>query len=163
DDRSTGALAGDLADRLARLPRRFVGDGTGVDDHRAAEVFGSCQLTDDFALVGVEAAAEGEDFGRSSPVYGGGGARRCGGSLGGVCTVPLRRLGGHLPRKRGRIGDCLAHAKLRSREGAGERSASSISPVKLKAAGPVITMWSSALRHSMWSTPPSSSTSAARS
>src|SRR3546814_8166111 len=65
DDLGVGVLAPCLADRLARLALGLAGDGAGVHDDGVVE---SCRLgvdAHDFGFVGVEAAAEGENAGRS--------------------------------------------------------------------------------------------------
>src|SRR5205085_2446355 len=49
------------ADRLARLAHRLAGHRAGVEHHRVGEPVGGRLLADDLALVGVEAAAEGDD------------------------------------------------------------------------------------------------------
>ena len=51
-----------LADRLARLPHRFGRDRAGVDDHRLLQPRFGRAGADHLGFIGVEAAAEGDDF-----------------------------------------------------------------------------------------------------
>ena len=60
DDPRSRPLAHRTSDRLPRLPFRLGRHGAGVDDHRIGQT--GRMVADDLALVGVQPAAEGEDF-----------------------------------------------------------------------------------------------------
>jgi hypothetical protein len=61
NDRYAGSLTGSTANCLARLPLGLRRDRTGVDDHGVGQRSGV--VANHLAFVGVQAAAEGEDFG----------------------------------------------------------------------------------------------------
>ncbi len=61
DDGGGRAFALGAADGLAGLALGLGGDRAGVDDHGVGQVRGVA--ADDLALVGVQAAAEGQDLG----------------------------------------------------------------------------------------------------
>ena len=60
--RRAGPFALQPADRLARLAHRFGGHGAGIDHHGVAQLRLAGARLDRLALIGVEAAAEGDDF-----------------------------------------------------------------------------------------------------
>ena len=58
---SGGLFAPDAADALARLAHRFCRHRAGIDRDRVIEPGGARVAADDFRLVGIEAAAKGDD------------------------------------------------------------------------------------------------------
>ena len=83
DDHSGArSFAAQAANSLARLPHRFGGDGAGVEDHRVRQTIGAGAGQGLIALIGVQAAPEGD---HRQPVLGGGALhqfRRFGGAHG---------------------------------------------------------------------------------
>ncbi len=65
DDARAGPLALHPADRLSRLPRRFGGDGAGIDDDEIAFAALRGQFADGLRLGQVQPAAEGDDLDRA--------------------------------------------------------------------------------------------------
>ena len=65
DDAGLGVGAPCAPDRLARLALGFRRHRAGVEDHRALKAGGSGMAAHDFRFEGVQAAAEGDDFGRA--------------------------------------------------------------------------------------------------
>src|SRR5262249_24335209 len=60
-DARIGPLALEFADRLARLPHRLGSDRAGIHHHGVGDAGGRRRAADHLGLVGVEAAAEGDD------------------------------------------------------------------------------------------------------
>ena len=63
-DGAAGIFALQPADRLARLAHRFGRHRAGIDHHRVAQLRLAGAGLDRLALIGIEAAAEGDDFDR---------------------------------------------------------------------------------------------------
>ena len=66
DDLRSRVFAPRLADRLARLPFCLAGHGAGIEDDRTREARRARMATNNLGLIGVEAAAESDDFARGS-------------------------------------------------------------------------------------------------